>query len=40
MKYLDSFKLRHSPASAHLEYETTLMLKTETPQVLADRSIK
>ena len=39
MKYLDLFKLGHSPASAHLEYETTLMLKIETPQALADRSI-
>ena len=39
MKYLDLFKLGHSQASAHLEYETTLMLKIETPQALADKSI-
>ena len=39
MKYLDLFMLGHSPASAHLEYETTLMLKIETPQALTDRSI-
>ena len=39
IKYLDLFKLGHSPANAQLEYETTLMLKIETPQSLADTSI-
>ena len=38
-KYYDLFKLGRSPASAHLEYETTLMLKMENPQALADRNI-
>ena len=38
-KYYDLFKLGHSPASAHLEYETTLMLKMDNPQALADRNI-
>ena len=38
-KYYDLFKLGRSPASAHLEYETTLMLKMDNPQVLADRNI-
>ena len=33
------FKFGHSPASAHHEYETRLMLKEENPHVLADRSI-
>ena len=35
-KYYDLFKLGHSPASAHLKYETTLMLKMDNPQALAD----
>ena len=38
-KYYELFKLGHSPASAHLVYETTLMLKMDNPQALADRNI-
>ena len=35
-KYYELFKLGHTPSSAHLEYETTLMLKKENPRALAD----
>ena len=38
-KYYDLFKVGHSPASAHLEYETNLMLEHDSPQALADRSM-
>ena len=38
-KYYGLFKLGHSPASAHLEYETNLMLEHDNPHVLADRSL-
>ena len=37
-KYYDLFRQGHSPASAHLEYETHLTYKEE-PNLLADRSI-
>ena len=38
-KYYNLFKVGHSPASAHLEYETNLMLEHDSPQALADRSM-
>ena len=38
-RYYELFKLEHSPASVHLEYETTLMLKMDNPQAVADRNI-
>ena len=37
-KYFDIFKRGHSPSSAHLEHETTLMY-SDNPQLLADRNI-
>ena len=37
-KYYELFKQGHSPSSAHLEYETNLML-LDNPQLLADRNI-
>jgi len=37
-KYYDLFKQGHSPSSAHLEHETTLLYQQD-PQLLADRNI-
>ena len=36
-KYYDLFKQGHSPSSAHLEYETNLLL-LDDPHLLADRN--
>ena len=38
-KYFNLFRLGHTAATAHLEYETNFMLSQETPCALADRSL-